>query len=57
MSSSSWWRQSKALLLQLYEEYKLTGVVSHSGDEAETGKYSRREVAKKFASILDIITR
>jgi glycosyltransferase involved in cell wall biosynthesis len=47
----------KALLLRLYQEYKLTGAVSYSGDEAETSKYSHREMAKKFASILDVITR
>lgn len=47
----------KALLLRLYQEYKLTGAVSYSGDEAEASKYSHREMAKKFASILDIITR
>jgi glycosyltransferase involved in cell wall biosynthesis len=47
----------KALLLRLYQEYKSTGAVSYAGDEAETSKYSHREMAKKFASILDIITR
>jgi glycosyltransferase involved in cell wall biosynthesis len=45
----------KALLLPLYQEYKSTGAVSYSGDEAEVNKYSHREVAKKFASILDNI--
>jgi len=43
----------KALLLRLYQEYKSTGTVSYSGDEAETNKYSHREMAKKFAAILD----
>ena len=43
----------KALLLRLYQEYKSTGAVSYNGDEAETDKYSRREMAKKFATILD----
>jgi hypothetical protein len=43
----------KALLLRLYQEYKSNRAVSYSGDEAETGKYSHREMAKKFASILD----
>lgn len=45
----------KALLLRLYQEYKSTGIVSYSGDEAETGKYSHREMARKFASVLDSI--
>lgn len=43
----------KALLLRFYQEYKSTGAVSYSGDEAETSKYSHREMAKKFAAILD----
>ena len=43
----------RALLLRLYQEYKSTGDVSYSGDEAETSKYSHREMAKKFAAILD----
>jgi hypothetical protein len=43
----------KALLLPLYQEYKSTGAVSYSGDEDETSKYSHREMAKKFATILD----
>ena len=47
----------KALLLQLYQEYKLTGAVSYSGDEAVTSKYSHREMAKRFAEVLDTITR
>lgn len=46
----------KAVLLRLYQEYKLTGAVSYAGDEAEINKYNRRETAKKFASILDSIT-
>ena len=47
----------KASLLPLYQEYRSTCAVSYSGDEAETGKYSRREVARKFASILDSIAQ
>jgi len=43
----------KAVLLRLYQEYKSTGAVSYSGDEAETSKYSHREMAKRFAAILD----
>jgi hypothetical protein len=42
----------KALLLRLYQEYKSTGVVSYNGDEAETSKYSHREMAQKFAVVL-----
>jgi len=47
----------KALLLRLYQEYKLTGAVSYSGDEAETSKYSHREMAQRFAEVLDTVTR
>jgi hypothetical protein len=36
------------MLLQLYEEYKLTGAVSYSGDEAATIEYSTIEMSKKF---------
>jgi len=43
----------KALLLRFYKEYKSTGAVSYSGDEAKTNKYSHRQMAKKFAAILD----
>jgi len=43
----------KALLLRFYQEYKSTGAISYSGDEAETSKYSHREMAKRFATILD----
>jgi len=43
----------KALLLPLYQEYKATGAVGYGGDQAETNRYSHREMARKFASILD----
>jgi len=43
----------KVMLLRFYKEYKSTGAVSYSGDESETSKYSHREMAKRFASILD----
>ncbi|MGB5926290.1 MAG: glycosyltransferase [Dehalococcoidia bacterium] len=45
----------KALLLRLYQEYKSTGAVSYSGDEAENSKYSHREMAKRFAEVLDTV--
>jgi len=47
----------KASLLPLYQEYKSTGAVSYRGDEAEINKYSHRETAERFASILDSIIR
>jgi hypothetical protein len=46
----------KVPLLRWYREYKSAGAVSYSGDEAEINKYSHREMARKFASILDGLT-
>jgi hypothetical protein len=46
----------KALLLALYQEYRSTGAVKYGGDEAETSKYSHREMARQFAHILDDIS-
>lgn len=45
------------MLLQLYQEYKLTSAVSHSSDEAATIEYSPIEMAKRFAEVLDTVTR
>jgi hypothetical protein len=47
----------KALLLRLYQEYKSSGAANYSGDEAETSKYSHREMAKKFAVVLGQLIR
>jgi hypothetical protein len=47
---------TKALLLRLYQEYKLTGAVSYSCDEAETSKYSHRKMAQRFSEVLNTIT-
>ena len=47
----------KPLLLTLYRQYRSTGSVSYAGVEAEVGKYSHREMARKFAAILDSVTR
>jgi hypothetical protein len=44
------------MLLQLYEEYKLTGAVSYSSDEAATIKYSPIEMAKRSAEVPDTVT-
>ncbi|MFC1927483.1 glycosyltransferase [Chloroflexota bacterium] len=46
----------KAALLRLYQEYKSTGAVACSGDEAEISKYSHREMARRFAEVLDTVT-
>jgi hypothetical protein len=46
----------KKVLSELYSEYKLTGKVSYNGDIAKINKYSYREMARKFAEILDSLT-
>ena len=38
---------------QFYQEYKLQGKVSYQGEESEIGQYTYREMARKFAEILD----
>lgn len=40
-------------LTSFYEEYKREGKVSYNGDLMEINKYSYREMAKKFAKVLD----
>ena len=45
----------KKYLMQAYREYKETGVVKYHGIESEVMKYSHREMAKKFAEVLDTI--
>jgi len=47
----------KDKLRELYQEYKLKGNVSYNGREAEIDKYNHREMARKFAEILDYLTR
>ena len=43
----------KPLLLRLYREYRSAGAVGYGGDGAAIDKYSRREVARRFAQLLD----
>jgi glycosyltransferase involved in cell wall biosynthesis len=43
----------KTILNRLYQEYKTEGHVSYNGQKAEVNKYSHREMARKFAGILD----
>ena len=43
----------KTILDRLYQEYKLKGYVSYNGREAEINEYSHREMARKFAEILE----
>ncbi len=45
----------KNAILSYYQEYKLTGKVSYKGNLVEIEKYSHREMARKFAEVLDSI--
>ena len=46
----------KNILRKLYSEYKLTGKITYKGDIENIDKYSYREMARKFAEILDGLT-
>lgn len=46
----------KSAILSYYQEYKLTGKVTYKGNPVEIEKYSHREMARKFAEVLDSIT-
>jgi len=43
-------------LLKAYREYKQLGAVQYRGIEEEVMKYSHREMARKFAKVLDEVT-
>jgi len=43
----------KSILSDLYTEYKLKGKTSYNGDMEKINKYSHREMARKFAEVLD----
>jgi hypothetical protein len=46
----------KEALTKLYSQYKREGKTAFTGDIKEINEYSYREMAKKFAEILDGIT-
>ena len=46
----------KSILRELYSEYKLKGKISYHGDIEKINKYSHREMARKFAEVLDQVT-
>ena len=46
----------KDILRKLYSEYKLKGKVSYNGDIRKINKYSYREMARKFAEVLNQVT-
>ncbi|MDP2931788.1 MAG: hypothetical protein Q8O05_04730, partial [Chloroflexota bacterium] len=43
----------KDTLRQLYQQYRATSAVAYHGDEAKVNQYSQREMARKFAGLLD----
>ena len=46
----------KEILRELYSEYKHKGKISYNGNIEKINKYSHREMARKFAEILDSLT-
>jgi glycosyltransferase involved in cell wall biosynthesis len=50
-------RELKEYLSTAYHEYIETGVVKYHGIDAEVMKYSHREMAKKFAEVLDRVLK
>ena len=46
----------KGILKELYSGYKLKGEISYNGDLKKINRYSHREMARKFAEVLDIVS-
>jgi glycosyltransferase involved in cell wall biosynthesis len=46
---------AKRLLRGLFEEYRRTGQVRYSGDRVEVNRYTWREVARRYAEILESV--
>ncbi len=46
----------KSALRKLYTEYKLRGKISYQGNAETVNKYSYREMARKFAEVINTIT-
>lgn len=47
----------KGILLEFYQEFRLTGKIAYCGEEEEINKYSHVEMARKFADVLNQITQ
>ena len=47
----------KSALRKLYAEYKLRGKISYQGNAEKVNKYSYREMARKFAEVINAILR
>lgn len=46
----------KRVLEIYYSEYKLKGYIDYEGEKTKIDKYSQKEMARKFAAVLDSIT-
>ena len=46
----------KTILKELYGEYKVRGNIAYTGNIEKINKYSHREMARKFAEVLDSLT-
>ncbi len=43
----------KNIIIKYYNEYKLNGQISYKGNNSKIEKYSQKEMARKFAEVLD----
>lgn len=48
---------TKKIILDYYREYKTTGIVSYKGNEMMILKYNHIEMARKFANVLDEVSK
>ncbi|HKA56842.1 MAG TPA: glycosyltransferase [Candidatus Binatia bacterium] len=49
--------QLRAFLTEAYGEFQRSGYVPYAGDETTINRYTHQEMAKKFARVLDTVTR
>ena len=46
----------RSILIGLYREYQAVGKVEYKGEEDKTNRHSQREMARKFALVLDTVS-
>ena len=46
----------KGIIKELYQEYKATGKVEYKGNDMEINKYDQRQMARKYAEVLDAVS-
>ena len=51
------YEQLKHILLEFWEQYTTHGYVPYRGSEERIAKYSHREMARRFAELLDSLTK